>query len=138
MTGINVRHGLHDLAADLAAIPPRAVKDMTAVVREGIRVGNTVAKDNARRSSGRHGKHYPKAFTSEMHGLQSALSGGRLISGEYGPDASRPQGGMSFEFGSRNQKPHLDLARSADLLGPATERELDEKVGDWFRDAGFR
>jgi hypothetical protein len=30
-----------------------------------------------------------------------------------------PQGGMSFEFGSRNQPPHLDLNRSADIIGSA-------------------
>lgn len=138
MSGINVRHSIGDLAADLAAIPPRAAKDMTGIVREGIRVGNTVAKDFAKRSSGAHGKLYPRAFSTEMHGLQSALSGHRLISGEYGPDASKPQGDMSFEFGSRNQKPHLDLARSADLMGPALEREVDDAAGDWFREAGFR
>ncbi|HET9499785.1 MAG TPA: hypothetical protein VFO98_05960, partial [Marmoricola sp.] len=59
---------------------------------------------------------------------------------EYGP-RKRGQGNLAaiLERGSRSgNRPQHNLARSADLLGPATERELDEKVGDWFRDAGFR
>ena len=132
MARVMVRHGIDDLASDLAAIPPRAVKDMRAVVREGLKVGNAVAKDFARESAGEHGKRYPKSFTTEMHGALSSLTGGNLISGEYGPDSSRPQGGMSFEFGSRNQKPHLDLARSADIIGPAFEGEVGRAVDRWF------
>lgn len=131
MARVNVRHDIDDLANDLAAIPRKAVKDMQAVVRDGARVGNQVAKDNARDSAGKHGKHYPKAFTSSVSKPRFLL-GGFQFQAEYGPDISRPQGGMSFEFGSRNQKPHLDLARSADLIGPAMVRELDEKVDGWF------
>lgn len=128
--GVRVRHSLGDLAADMAAIPPRARVAMRGVVRDGIRAGNLVAKENARRSAGRAGKHYHKAFTSEMRAGLGLF--GNTISGEYGPDIARPQGGMSFEFGSRNQKPHLDLARSADLIGPSFGREALDAVDRLF------
>jgi hypothetical protein len=128
---VRVRHSIGRLAADMADIPARARVDMRATVREGIKVGNTVARDNAKRSSGAHGKLYPKAFTTEMHGVVS-FGGVNGISGEYGPDPAFPQGGMSFEFGSRNQKPHLDLARSADIIGPAFAGEVRRLPDRWF------
>lgn len=126
---VRVHHTLGDLERDLRQIPTKARKDMRAVVRQAAITGNTVAKDNARRSSGRHGKLYPRSFTWEMRG---SLFGGAGFIAEYGPDASRPQGGMSFEYGSRNQPPHLDLARSADLIGPAFAQEVRGKIDGWF------
>ncbi|RNL66244.1 hypothetical protein EFK50_01050 [Nocardioides marmoriginsengisoli] len=129
---VRVRHSIDDLASDLASIPVTAAKDMVRTVREGLKVGNSVARDFARRSSGAHGKLYDRAFSTEMHGTLSALTGGGLISGEYGPDASKAQGDMSFEYGSRNQKPHLDLARSADLIGATFAHEVGELPDRWF------
>ena len=126
---VSVTHTIDDLASDLAKIPVLAVKDMRKVVREATIVGNTVARDNARRTSGAHGKLYPRSFTWEMRG---GLFGGASFTGEYGPDMARPQGGMSFEFGSRNQPPHLDLAKSADLIGPSFAQEVRAVMGDWF------
>lgn len=127
-----VTHSIGELAADYSAIVTQAPRDMIRTVREAVKVGNVVARDNAKRSSGQHGKHYPKAFSAEMHGLQSAGAGGSVYSGEYGPDASKPQGDMSFEGGSRNQKPHHDLARSADLMGPALAGEVRRLPDKWF------
>lgn len=131
MARVRVIHGIDDLASDMAAIPPRAAKDMRGIVRDGVRIGNVVAKDNAKRSAGEHGKHYHKAFSWEMRPTFAGF-GAIIFSGEYGPDISKPQGEMSFEGGSRNQKPHLDLARSADVIGPAMAREVDDAVERWF------
>lgn len=131
MARVRVRHGIDDLSSDLAAIPVKATREMRGIVRDGIRVGNRVAKDNARRSEGEHGKHYHKAFSAEMRPTFAGF-GTVIHSGEYGPDIARPQGGMSFEFGSRNQPPHLDLARSADLIGPATLGEVGRMVDRLF------
>lgn len=128
---IRVLNHLDDLADDTRAIATGATRDMVKVVRDGIRTGNTVARDNARRSSGAHGKHYPRAFSAEMHGIVS-FGGVNGISGEYGPDAAKPQGGMSFERGSRNQAPHNDLAKSADLIGPAFLGEVRRLPDRWF------
>lgn len=131
MAQVRVTHHIGQLAADMADIPPRALKDMRATVREGIKVGNSLAKDFARESAGKHGKHYHRAFTTEMGGVVS-FGGVNGIAGEYGPDIAKPQGGMSFEFGSRNQQPHLDLARSADIIGPAFAGEVRRLPDRWF------
>jgi hypothetical protein len=58
--------------------------------------------------------------------------GSTVIQGEYGPDIAHPQGGMSFEGGSRNQPPHNDLAKSADLIGPAFQGEVHRLPDKWF------
>lgn len=128
---VRVVHGIDDLASDLRGIAVGARRDMVKVVRKGINVGATVARDNARRSAGAHGKHYPRSITSEMRGIVE-FGGSAGISGEYGPDISLQQGDMSFEGGSRNQPPHLDLARSADLIGPAFAQEVGRTVDGWF------
>lgn len=124
-------HSIGDLADDLAAIRVRASKDMRATVREGIRAGNTLAKQNAERTSGEHGIHYPKAFSTEMRPTFIGFDA-TIHSGEYGPDISKPQGGMSFELGSRNQKPHLDLAKSADIIGGSFAQEVRALPDRWF------
>lgn len=130
MARIRVIHGIDDLASDMAKIPPMAAKDMKATVRQAAIVGNTLARDNARRSAGAHGKHYPKAFTWETGSFFGF--GGGAFTAEYGPEIGRPQGGMSFEFGSRNQKPHLDLARSADIMGGSLAQEVRGLPDKWF------
>lgn len=128
---IRVIQGLDDLADDMLGIAKTARKDMVGVVREGIRTGNAVAKDNAKRTAGKHGKHYHRAFSAEMHGIVE-FGGVAGISGEYGPDSAKPQGGMSFENGSVNQPPHRDLAKSADLIGPSFAQEVSRLPDRWF------
>ncbi len=120
---ISVRHDIDDLANDCASVARRAQADMRRVVGRNIDQGNRLAKGYARRSAGSHGRHYPNAMTSEMTGVTK---------GEYGPDAARPQGGMSFEFGSRNSPPHLDLNRSADIQGPRFARDVADLPSKWF------
>lgn len=129
------RDTLDFLVADLTDIARKAPGDMRGCVRDGIRAGNQLAKDYARVSAGKHGKLYPRAFSAEM---RSSFAGFGVIihSGEYGPDIAKPQGGMSFERGSRNQKPHLDLARSADRIAPSFQMEVGRLPERWFRDFG--
>ena len=126
---VNVRHTIGDLASDLAKIPPMARKDLRAKVNEGARAGNMLAKEYARISAGAHGRHYHRAFTWESTGANLFGNG---YSAEYGPQIDRPQGGMSFEYGSRNQKPHLDLNRSADIIGPSLAQEVRALPDNWF------
>lgn len=127
---VRVQHTIGDLASDLRKIPAMAVRDMKKTVRQAAIVGNTVAKDNARRTAGKHGKHYPKSFTWETASFYG-FGGGEFVA-IYGPDAARPQGGMSFEHGSRNQPPHLDLNKSADLIGPSFAQEVRQLPDGWF------
>lgn len=128
---INVTHDIGDLANDLTAIAKRVKPDMRGVVKDGIREGNKAARSFAKKSAGAHGKHYHKAITWEM-GKGFSGFGTSIIAGEYGPDISRPQGGMSFEGGSRNQPPHNDLAKSADLIGPSFQGEVSRLPDRWF------
>lgn len=121
---------LEGLVRDLRGISRRAPADIRECVRDGIRAGNIIAQDYARISAGRHGKLYPRAMSAEMH--PGAGLFGNVISGEYGPDVNRPQGGMNFERGSRNQKPHLDLARSADRIVPSFQAEARRLPDKWF------
>lgn len=62
---------------------------------------------NARATAGEHGRLYPDSIESIPR-----LALGIVI--DVGPVTSRPQGGMGpgFEFGSRNQPPHLDGANA--------------------------
>lgn len=81
-------------------------------------------RDNARETSGEHGKHYPESITSETR-----LSLGILV--ETGPESGRKQGGMGpgFEYGSVNQPPHFD---GLSAMGPAEsrlERAADATIG---------
>ena len=64
--------------------------------------------------------------------------GGGEITAAYGPDSSLPQGGMSFEEGSRNQPPHNDLANSLDLIRPKFHRDVNELVDGLFWAGGDR
>lgn len=126
---ITVTHTLDGLERDFRRIPPAAKKDMREVTRTAARLGNEEAKRFAQRSAGEHGKHYHRAFTWEGRG---SLFGGAGYSAEYGPVVGRPQGGMSFEGGSRNQPPHNDLAKSADFIGPVFAKEVGDRIGRWF------
>jgi len=131
---IRERDTLDLLEAEILDIVKRAPGDMRGVVRDGIKAGNLLAQDYARVSAGKHGKLYPRAFSAEMKGSFAGF-GALIHSGEYGPDIAKKQGGMSFERGSRNQKPHLDLARSADRIAPSFQMEVGRLPDKWF--SGF-
>ena len=126
---VNVTHGLADLAADCVAITKRVPNDLRKTVREGAKVGNVVARDLARISSRKHARLYPRSFSSEMrvHGL------GGLYAAEYGPTTGG-QGNLApiLENGSVNNPAHNNLARSADLMGPALLGETHRLTDEWF------
>lgn len=131
MSGIRVTHGIGDLANDLTAIRKRVRPEMREVVRDGIRAGNELAVQSAKRQEGTHGKYYHRAFSAEMSRGLGLF--GNTISGEYGPVVTRKQGGMAFEDGPGPQtRPHNNLRKSLDIIGPQFEREVDAVVGSWF------
>lgn len=134
MASIKVTNHLDDLTRDMAAIPVAAPKRMVGIVRDGAQAGASIARDFARESAGKHGKHYPNSITRETRAPFFGFGAG-VYSAEYGPDAAKRQGGMSFEFGSRNQPPHLDLAKSADIVGPALVGEVRNMLRDLFWNA---
>lgn len=79
-------------------------------------------RKNATETAGEHGKLYPKSVTFDMRVSSSIVA-------EIGPDPSMPQGGMSFEFGSDNQPPHLDGQFATDTVVPRLHRRLDAALG---------
>lgn len=128
---VRVSNTLNDLTGDLVKVARTARRDMAEVVRDSIRDGNTIARRFAKESAGAHGKHYHRAFTTEMRPI-GEFAGVGVIAGEYGPDIAKPQGGMSFERGSRNQPPHYDLAKSADLVAPYFDIAVQQLPDRWF------
>jgi hypothetical protein len=80
-------------------------------------------RGNAASTAGAHGVHYPSAITSERK------ASGFAVEYEVGPDPALPQGGMSFEYGSRNQPPHLDGQRAADAVGPTIDKLVSAAIG---------
>lgn len=124
---VSLVNHLDDLADDTRAIATTTPAKMVNLVRDGVRTGNQLARDDARVKSGRHGKHYSRAFTSEVKFI-----GFGVIVGEYGPDSSKRQGRMEFERGpGRQTSPHRSLARSHSMIAPAFRgevRALGERV----------
>ena len=136
MTGIRVTHGLDDLEADMRYIARTAPKDCRDTVRDGIRAGNELAKDSAKRNNGPPHKSaswkYPGTFSAEMH-VGAGLFG-NTYSGEYGP-RHEGQGMLApiLENGSRKgNAAQLNLAKSADVIGPAFAQEVRRLVDRWF------
>lgn len=118
---IRVIHDIDDLANDMVGIVRRAPKDMSKVVREGVKVGTQVARTNAKRSAGPHGKNYFKRVTGEMTGP---------LEGEFGPHGD--VAGNAVGAGWRNGGPNTDLARAADVIGPAFAKKVGNLPDEWF------
>jgi hypothetical protein len=109
---------LYALSRDLGKTGARSGLAMYGVFKEGGKDLESTWKRNARATSGEHGKHYPDSITTDMRVSTN-------IEVEVGPDPARPQGGMSFEFGSVNQPPHLDGQMAADEVVPRIDRRID-------------
>lgn len=116
------------LGNDLSQVGFKAVPAMRGVLAE---VGTAFAEEwaaNARETAGSHGIHYPDSIDSE---LVFDVGG---ISVDVGPNAGKRQGSMGegFEFGSRNQPPHLDGLRALDGIQARAERVVDSAIGHLF------
>ncbi|GAA3416215.1 hypothetical protein [Streptosporangium vulgare] len=81
-------------------------------------------RENAKLTARSHGKHYPKAITTEQ------IPRADMIEWTVGPETRRKQGDMGpgFEYGSRNQPPHLDGARAAIKREPLFLKGLDDII----------
>lgn len=118
-------------ASEVMALAQDFAKSSSEVARVLIDVwqesGDSFAESwasNARATSGTHGKHYPNSITSEFK-----LSLGVEV--EVGPESGRPQGSMGrgFEYGSRNQPPHLDGFRAFPAAVARLQRSEDAVRG---------
>lgn len=113
---------LYALSRDLPKLGVRGASAMYDVFKEGATDLRDTWRSNARETSGEHGRHYPNSITFDMRI-------GTDIVAEIGPDPSLPQGGMSFEYGSVNQPPHLDGQRATDEVAPRIARRTDAALG---------
>lgn len=135
-----ISHGLADLRSDLRKIKAEAPKRMRATVLAGVRAGNVEAQALARTQNppGSHSYKYPGTFGAEMHAGRGLF--GNVHSGEYGPRAGG-QGSLApiLENGSRSgNRPQLNLARSADFIGPIFGREVLDMAAGLFWPGGDR
>lgn len=121
--GVKVFHTMGDLHRDMQVIAKTTKPRMAKVVASNARHGNRLAKASAKVTAGAHGKLYHKAFRADRV---------TALEWHYGPESSMPQGDMSFERGSRNQPPHLDLLKSTDTIGPKYARDIDKLMGRVF------
>jgi hypothetical protein len=110
------------LSRDLGKIGARSTAAMFGVFKESGEDLRKMWQRNARATSGTHGKRYPDSITMDM-------LVGREIGVEVGPDPRLPQGGMSFEYGSVNQPPHLDGQRAADEEIPKIDKRITTALG---------
>lgn len=127
MFSVDASQGLR-LAADLSRVGPRAVPALRTSMQGVGEVFARAWQANAAETAGEHGKHYPASITAEL------AFGFGSVAVDVGPDASMPQGGMGrgFEFGSRNQPPHLDGLRALDTVQAPAEKVIDSTIGRLF------
>lgn len=132
---VRVVHSLRDFADDQKSVAKRADRDMRDCVKDGIEAGNEIAKTLAREKNGprSHAKYYPGTFRPAMHKTFHGF-GASVYSGEYGPLAIG-QGILApiLENGDRSENaPQMNLARSADRIGPSFAQEVRRLPSKWF------
>ena len=115
---------LSGLVADFDAAPGKVARAARDVVEQTAIELRDEWRANARVTAGAHGKHYPRAIDYRMGGFAS-------IYADVEPNEAKPQGGMSFEFGSINQPPHLDGQRALDTIAPRFMRRI-ESIGSFL------
>ncbi len=109
------------LERHLARVVPQARRDTRAVVMRGAVNIKNGWKTNARATSGRHARHYPRTV-----GFDIAALGPDLWMATIGPDKSAVQGALGnlLEYGSVQNPPHNDGGRALAAELPAFEAQL--------------
>lgn len=110
-----------EVVASLGQIAPHIYRRLTSVVEEAAIDVRDAWRENATETAGAHGKHYPRSI---QYNMSSRAALGDAIEATIRPDGRFRQGGMSFEFGSSNQPPHLDGQRALDSLAHQVERRI--------------
>lgn len=113
-------------AAEFERAVAGAHRDVTGIVRDEGRDIMEDWRENASRTSGRAAKWYVPSIKARSRSLA-----GLRAEAEVGPDG--PGGGVGFEFGSRNQPPHLDGQKAAQVSEDRFPKRVDEWIGAMFR-----
>lgn len=116
---------IYRLAGDLSQVTAKMVPALRATMGAAGEAFANDWRDNARETSGIHGKWYPDSIDSEL------VFNATGVSVDVGPNAAKKQGSMGrgFEFGSENQPPHLDGLRALDGAQQRVERMVDATIG---------
>lgn len=118
-------NGATEVAATFAGAAAKALPAIVVATGKTAEELKTKWRAGARRSSGSHGRRYPSSITSEKK-----LSALGAVAFEVGPERGKPQGAMGpgFEYGSRNQPPHLDGKKAADAVEPGYHEAIEAAV----------
>ena len=102
-------------ASQIASTADRVEPELSKVVERGaLNVKREAIRIFDSYSNRAHLKHYPKSMSYDMVGPLEA---------EIGPDASKPQGGMSgVEYGSVHTKPMPHLGPALDIEAPRVQK----------------
>ena len=112
---VTVSSNANAVAADLGRQSAQMTRRLIAVVREAGKDLEAEWVANATETAGAHGVHYPRSIKARPTGpLEVTIA-----------PWSGKQSGMSCEFGSRNQPPHLDGQRALDTLHKMIERRIE-------------
>ena len=110
------------LSVELPKLGLKGARVVGDTIVEGGKDLRDVWKRNATETAGEHGRLYPQSIESNLR-----VSTDFVV--EVGPNPAKPQGSMSFEFGSSKQPPHLDGQRAADEVVPLIERRIGTALG---------
>lgn len=116
---ITIESNANEIIADIGRMTREVTNRMASVIESSAVDMRDEWRANARVTAGKHGKHYPNSIQYRMTGAFEAI---------IAPDESQTQGAMSFEFGSRNQPPHLDGQRALDYLAPLITRRIESQL----------
>lgn len=127
---LNVDFDDEGLAEAFARAPEEMGRGLLDAVEKSAAKLQQDWRTGARRSSGRHGKHYPSSITHDVSVTEGS------VYADIGPEVSRLQGrmGKGFEYGSVHQPPHMDgasaFARNAQPFQSAVQDAIDKVIED--------
>lgn len=120
MPRVRVTENLGDWIAKLDGAAARAPSDLARAVEANAKDGRDAAKTFARGKSGAHGQHYYKRIGAEPLAP---------LVWEYGPS---PLLGSNYVGAGFRHRVNRDLARSADIVGPALARDAQRLAARWL------
>lgn len=105
------------LADDFGEVPERVMDALLDEAQAAAKDGKQAWRQHAKRTSGRHGKRYPSSLRTRTD------SGVDWVASEVWSVNPAVRG---YEFGSRNQPPHLDATKAY----PATAERFAKACTD--------
>ena len=114
--------GDEQLEAALAEAPEKLLDGLYRATKDAGTQMRDTWRANAKSTARKHGKWYPGDIQAKTD------SGASWVESTIEPKRGRRQAAMSFEYGSRNQPPHLDGAKAMLAVTPGWNRACDEAL----------